>query len=304
MSPKFIIFIIVLSINISYFFIELIYGFMLNSITLKTDAFHMLSDVISIIISFYCEHLANRKKSKNTTYGWVRSKIIGGFTNTIFLLSITLHFFIESLEVIILSETNEKLENDVDQLLIVAVIGLFINILSMILFHKEHSHSLNMQALFLHFMADTLGSVLVIISGIVIKYVNNSDIKLYVDPVCSILIAIIILIPSIKIYKQGFKILLQYSPTEINIEELREKILDIDFVKNIHELHVWTLDDEKYIGTLHFNVDPDTTFELNTIKEIMHSYGIHSTTIQPEFGEVCNDECDNECNSKKCCDIV
>ena len=304
MSPKSIIFFIVLTVNLSYFFIELIYGFILNSITLKTDAFHMLSDVISIMITFYCEKLAIKKRGKNTTYGWVRSKIIGSFTNTIFLLSITFHFFIESLEVIIVSEKNEKLENDVDLLLIVATIGLGINFLSMILLHKEHNHSLNIRALFLHFIADTLSSVLVIISGILIKYVNNADVKLYVDPVCGIIIAIIIVIPSIKIYKQGFKILLQYSPTEINIEELRNNIINIDFVKNIHELHVWTLDESKYIGTLHFTVLPNVAYDVNVIKEIMHNYGIHSTTIQPEFSDQCNDECDNECNSKKCCEVV
>ncbi len=303
-----IVFFIVLTINLLYFFIELIYGFILNSITLKTDAFHMLSDVISILISFYCENLSTKKRNNNTTYGWVRSKIIGGFTNTIFLLSMTFHFFIESLEVIILSEKNDKLENNVDQLLIVASIGLAINFISMILFHKEHDNSLNIRALFLHFIADTLSSILVIISGLFIKYVDNSNVKLYIDPICSIIIAMIIIVPSVKIYKQGFQILLQYSPTEINIEELRKRILNIDFVKDIHELHVWILDEYKYIGTLHFTIEPNMLYVPGSIKKIMHNFGIHSTTIQPEeYNEhnVCNEIiCDDNCNSKKCCEQV
>lgn len=302
-----IIFLIVFIINFIYFVIELIYGFILNSITLKTDAFHMLSDIISILISFYCEKLSTKEKNKNTTYGWVRSKVIGSFTNTIFLVSITFHLFLESIEIFILSEKNDKLEEDVNTLLIVGLIGLIINLVSMILFHKDHKHSLNIQALFLHFIADTLSSVLVIISGIVIKYVNNEDIKLYIDPICSMLIAFMIIIPAIKLYLEGFKILLQYSPSKINIENLRNDLLNIEFVKNIHELHIWTLDEDKYIGTLHFTIKPNTSFDINKIKEIMHSYDIHSTTIQPEFGIndiICNDIiCDNLCNSKKCCKI-
>ncbi len=88
------------------------------------------------------------------------------------------------------------------------------------------------------------------------------------------------------------------------------KIRNIEFVKNIHELHVWTLDEGKYICTLHFTIKPNTSFNINQIKEIMHGYDIHSTTIQPEFGNdideiICNEIiCDISCNSKKCCENI
>jgi len=314
--------IIVLIINFLYFVVELIGGFYFNSTTLKADAFHMLADILAITISIYCEYLSTLKKTDRTTFGWKRSNILGGFTNTIFLLSACLFIFIESVTKFF-EPVDMNLEDNIDLFIIIAAIGLIINLVSMLLYSRlgfAHSHgeennhehnneqkySMNTKALLLHFMSDTLGSIIVIIAGVLIKFDNNSKLTVLYDPICSIILICIIAIPAIKLYKKSFRILLQYSPPKIENDKLKMEILDLQFVIGIHELHIWQLDENIIIGSIHYHSNNNNYLENQCvqIKNIFHKYGIHSSTIQPEFTEICNEPtCDPKCDSRKCCII-
>jgi len=311
--------IIVLAINFLYFVIELISGFYFNSLALKTDAFHMLTDILAISISIYCEYLSKFKRNNQVTFGWNRAKILGGFTNTVFLLSTCLFLFIESITKFFGNHEITVMKDNIDIFIIIASIGLIINLISMLLYKKighghshghshEHnkgqSHSINTKALMLHFMGDTLGSIIVMISGFLIKYDDTSKLLPYYDPICSLIIIFIIAFPTFKLYSQSFKILLQYSPTNINSDKLKNEIFILPFVLNIHELHIWQLDETIIIGTIHFQCDNNNNIQHKCIliKNIFHKYGIHSTTVQPEFDNTCIEPlCEENCNDKKCC---
>ena len=309
--------IIVLAINFLYFVIELISGFYFNSIALKTDAFHMLTDILAISISIYCEYLSKFKRNNRVTFGWNRAKILGGFTNIVFLLSTCLFLFIESITKFFGDHEITVMKNNIDIFIIIASIGLIINLISMLLYKKighGHSHghvsvkeqpqSINTKALMLHFIGDTFGSIIVMISGFLIKYDDKSKLLPYYDPICSLIIIFIIALPTFKLYSQSFKILLQYSPSNINSYQLKNEISILPFVVNIHELHIWQLDERIIIGTIHFQCDnyDNIQHKCILIKNIFHKYGIHSTTIQPEFDNTCIEPmCKDNCNDKKCC---
>lgn len=319
--------IIVLIINFLYFVVELVSGFYFNSTALKTDAFHMLADILAISISIYCEHLSKLKKNDRVTFGWNRAKILGGFTNTVFLLSTCVFLFSESISKFFEKNDIDVMIENIDMFIIIAAIGLVINLVSAFLYSKtgfshghshgdehkhshgdndEHKYSINTKALMLHFLGDTLGSIIVMISGFLIKYGNKSELLHYYDPICSLIIIFIIAFPTFKLYYKSFKILLQYSPKKIESDKLKKEIHDLQFVISIHELHIWQLDEKIIIGTIHFQCDNFDNIDKKCIeiKKIFHRFGIHSTTIQPELNEFCIEpSCeDNTCNEKKCCD--
>ena len=319
--------IIVLIINFLYFVVELVSGFYFNSTALKTDAFHMLADILAISISIYCEHLSKFKKNNRVTFGWNRAKILGGFTNTVFLISTCVFLFIESITKFFEKDDIDVMIENIDIFIIIAAIGLVINLVSVLLYSKigishghshgeghedghedGHGHSINTKALMLHFLGDTLGSIIVMISGFLIKYDNKSKLLHYYDPICSLIIIFIIAFPTFKLYYKSFKILLQYSPKKIESDKLKKEIQNLPFVISIHELHIWQLDEKIIIGTIHFQCNGHENIDKKCIliKKIFHKFGIHSTTIQPEFNELCIEpSCDdNTCNQKKCCNII
>lgn len=315
--------IIVLIINFLYFVVELVSGFYFNSTALKTDAFHMLADILAICISIYCEYLSKFKKNNRVTFGWNRAEILGGFTNTIFILSTCVLLFIESITKLFEKNDIDVMIDNIDIFIIIGSIGLVINLVSAFLYSKigfshghshghshgdEHKHSINTKALMLHFLGDTLGSIIVIISGFLIKYGNKSELLHYYDPICSLIIIFIIAFPTFKLYYKTFKILLQYSPKKIESDKLKKEIHDLQFVISIHELHIWQLDEKIIIGTIHFQCDNFDNIDKKCIeiKKIFHKFDIHSTTIQPELNELCIEpSCeDNTCNEKKCCNTT
>ncbi|XP_031559997.1 zinc transporter 1-like [Actinia tenebrosa] len=170
---------------------------------------------------------------------------------------------------------------------------------------------LNMRAVYLHVLGDALGSVIVIVSALIIKYASG-EWTLYVDPVMSILMTCLILRTSIPLLKESSLILLQTVPTHIKIQEVQERLLEcVRGILSVHEFHVWQLAGDKIIASAHITCQtPDDYMKIaNEIKRFFHNEGIHSTTIQPEFVEedLSKKECvlacgemDN-CDAQKCC---
>jgi zinc transporter 1 len=216
--------------------------------------------------------------------------------------------------------------------------------------HGGHGHShgdLNMRGVFLHVMGDALGNVGVIASALVI-WLTDFWWRFYSDPLISLIITVIILLSAIPLCKAASRILLQAVPAGLSIDEIKEDITDLDGIISCHHLHVWQLSDTKLIASLHVQVDFDFKGEgsarymdlAREIRKCLHEYGIHSSTIQPEFcldathdhsadassnddehgsgsgshkgsktgsvrggAEACLLECGDACgNSKQCCD--
>ena len=321
-----------------------------NSLTLQTDAFHMLSDLIALIIGYTSSRLMDREKCHSFTYGWLRAEIIGGLINSVFLLSICFTLVLEichKLSELVLEGSNPKLEQEIDWVLIVAALGLAVNLFGLIMFcydpgnsHHGHSHghshedshqetkipydeideeldedttNYNHYAVMLHILGDTLGSVVVIMSGLVIKYAEGNW-KFYLDPLGSFLIVIVISISSYKLLKRCISILLHKTPHSTDSQhQILEKIQGLEQVEEVHHFHIWPLNNQITIASLHVRIkletEPDNRNSSNTgqiitqIKEILHGHGVHSSTIQPEWSETCSEPvCSTKsCSTKKCC---
>jgi solute carrier family 30 (zinc transporter), member 1 len=153
-----------------------------------------------------------------------------------------------------------------------------------------HSHDLNMRGVFLHVLGDALGNIGVIAAALFI-WLTDYSWRYYSDPLISLIITVIILISALPLCKAASKILLQAVPAHINVEDLTDDIEELPGIVSCHHVHVWQLSDSKTIATLHVQVDFDfegegATRYMNLAREIqacLHAYGIHSSTIQPEF---------------------
>jgi solute carrier family 30 (zinc transporter), member 1 len=154
-----------------------------------------------------------------------------------------------------------------------------------------HSHGdLNMRGLFLHVMGDALGNIGVIISALII-WKTSFWWRFYADPLISLIITVIILCTAIPLCKAASRILLQATPENVNIDRLRDDIEDLDGIRSAHHIHVWQLNGTKFVASLHVQVDFDFKGEgsarymelARSIRRCLHAYGIHSSTIQPEF---------------------
>jgi len=191
--------------------------------------------------------------------------------------------------------------------------------------HDSHSHegekiekkkqmNVNIYAMLIHYFGDALSSVLVLVAGILMKYVHHTDGKTswtqYVDPVASILIVFIMLWSTIPLLIRCSKILMQRVPSDIELGKIREELLRVPGVMGVHELHVWPLVEEMIICSVHITCEEGTDFNSisNTFKQIFHEHGIHSTSIQPEFvpihhpaTEFCAQNCVEDCEEDWCC---
>ncbi|KAI8058425.1 cation efflux protein [Syncephalis plumigaleata] len=179
---------------------------------------------------------------------------------------------------------------------------------------KKQGGALNMQGVFLHVLGDALGSIAVIISALVI-WLTDWEYRYYVDPIISLIITAMIILFTVPLVKSTCYILLQGAPNSVPVEEVRADIMELQGVHSVHELHIWQLSDTKLIASVHVLVAPECDYMKVTkkIKRLLHSYGIHSTTVQPERRKLlepnemedteksCLLRCADGCVEEKCC---
>ncbi|KAL4922407.1 cation efflux protein [Aspergillus aurantiobrunneus] len=155
---------------------------------------------------------------------------------------------------------------------------------------QKHNHDLNMRGVFLHVMGDALGNIGVIISALII-WLTDYSWRFYVDPGISLVITVIILMSAIPLCKAASRILLQAVPHGLSIDHIKDDIESLPGVIGAHHLHVWQLSDTKTVASIHIQVDTEIKGEgserymhlAKQVRQCLHAYGIHSSTIQPEF---------------------
>lgn len=327
----------------TFFIVELVVGIVGNSIALQTDAFHMLSDLMALIIAQISFTMSQRGHKKGFSYGWIRAEIIGGLTNSVFLMAMSFSLSIEIIDKIIeLSENdwqNPKLDENINLVMITAGIGLLINLIGLFMFHGDHQDfhghhhdnninhihdndpqenskwdeelgqatvNYNNYAVFLHILGDTLGSIVVIGTSLMVKYLDWKW-KYLFDPIASALIVVFIMISSWKLFKACGLILLHRTPHRLNYDLLLLQIKGINGIESLHDVHIWPLNTNVILATIHVKIRQQTLRKtdqiITEIKNILHTHGIHASVIQPEFSESCLEpNCpQDECEEKKCC---
>lgn len=269
-------------LNLFFSVFEFLGGLYTNSVSILSDSIHDMGDALSIGLAFILEKISKKKPDDNYTYGYARYSIIGSLISTLILLLGSSFMIFSAVGRII-----NPVEVNYNGMLFMAVFGVLINFIA-VLVTKEGS-SLNQKAINLHMLEDVLGWVLVLIGSILMKFTN---IKI-IDPILSILISIFIFKNAFFHLKEALDLFLEKKPENIDIEEIRNHILKIKGVKNIHHFHIWAVDEENVLATMHVVSKKDVKKE---IKEELKEHGIDHSTIELEKED---EECsEQECNIK------
>lgn len=266
---------VVFALTLVYMIAEIIGGVYANSLALIADAGHMLSDAAALGLSFFALWLSLKPASPEKTFGYFRTEILAAFINGITLIGISIFIIYEAyLRLINPPEVKASV------LIGVAIGGFFINIISASILHSSSRENLNIRAAFLHILGDLLGSIGAIIAGLAILLW-----KFYpADPIISIIIAILILISAFQLVMEAIDILLESSPGNINVESIKLALIDIPFVEDVYDLHVWSISTGKVALSVHVVSDEgDYNKVLCAVTGILkEQFHINHLTIQIE----------------------
>lgn len=268
---------IILNIIISV--AQAIGGFLSDSMALLSDAVHNFSDVLALIISYIAARISKRERTLRQTFGYKRAEIFAAFINAATLMIIATILVREAVVRLIHPEPVQG-----TLVIYLAALGIILNGLSALLIKKDAQNSLNIKSAYLHLFTDMMTSVAVLIGGFAIKYLG----WFWIDSILTIGIAIYLIYSSWGVFYASVRILMQFTPPSINIEEIAQKITLLTGVKNIHHVHVWQLDDHELMLEAHLDLEEDfciSHFEniLEQIDPILDEYGIHHFNFQPEL---------------------
>lgn len=267
---------IALGLTSVYMFAEAIGGWLTNSLALLADAGHMLTDVAALVLTLAAIWFASRPATPKKTYGYYRYEILAAFINGIALVLISFWVIYEAFE-----RWSSPPEIRGLGLTVIAVGGLVVNLIAAYLLHGDHTHDLNMRGAWLHVMGDALGSVTAIIAGVLILAFG----WLWADAVGSVLISLIIIFGAWRLIRDSVNVLLEGTPSHINLTAVEESIRETEAVEDVHDLHVWTITSGMEALSVHV-VHRETVSQshlLKKIREKLHAdFGIEHLTIQLE----------------------
>ncbi len=277
------VFIISIVLNLLFVIIEAGVGLFESSLSLLSDAGHNLSDVFSLVLVLIAFRLAKVHSSKSFTYGLKKSSILISLLNAIILLVAVGAIIIESIH-----KFYEPTPINGTAVSITAGVGIIINGATAMLLMKGQKSDLNVRGAFLHMAADTLVSVGVVVSGIII----NSTGWNVIDPIVSLFIAIIILVSTWKLLSESVKLSVDGTPNGINIDELTSMIDSEEHVCSVHHIHVWAMSTTENAMTAHVVIDDINNMEevKHELKEKLKEHKIIHTTLEMETtGCKCHD---------------
>jgi cobalt-zinc-cadmium efflux system protein len=261
---------------------ELIGGIWSGSLALLSDAAHVMSDTFSLLISWLAIYLSTRPATASRTYGYHRAEVFAAFINGVTLIGISGWIFYEAYQRY-MSPTEIK----VTGMFVVACLGLVGNLLILWKLHggsnNEWHGNLNVRSAMLHVIGDTLSSVAVVVGGAIIFWTGWYPI----DALLSFLIGGIILFGAVNVTREAVHILLENSPRNADAHTVATHLRDLDAVKDVHDMHIWSLCSNYCALSAHVVVDENTTLAPDRILEQINAelqthFGISHTTLQLE----------------------
>ena len=261
-------------------------GIISGSLALMSDAFHNLSDVISVLLAYLAHRIGLRPQTRNSTFGYKRAEILAAFINAMSLIAISIYLLVEAGKRFL----NPK-EVDYRWMLGLGILGFIANGLSVLILQHNKEENLNIRAAYLHLIGDALTSLAVIVGAVVIWLF-----KVYwIDPLVTVLISAYIFVHTFQIMKESVGILMQFSPPEIDQQKVIDTLQEIEEIRSVHHVHIWQLSDHKFYFEAHLVLlknQPVSETNVITLKAkqlLNRSYGITHTTFQYEYtsGEGC-----------------
>ncbi|KAJ9576408.1 hypothetical protein L9F63_006720, partial [Diploptera punctata] len=302
-----------LLLNLSFAFVELSYGIWTNSLGLISDSFHMFFDCTGLLAGLAASVITRWRANDKFSYGYVRAEVLAGFVNGLFLLFIAFFIMSEAVERAI-----EPPEVKHERLFVVSVLGLLVNLVGIYAFQHGHGHSHGggsshghshgghghshshshdshdfsgsdsqiMKGVFLHILADTLGSVGVIISAVLMQLFG----WMIADPICSMFIAILIALSVLALIKDSVFILMQRQPSALDnvLPQCYQKVMLLPGVYSVQEPHFWTLCSDVYVGALKLEVSKaaDAKHIVSHTHMIFAAVGVKQLYVQLDFANM------------------
>ncbi len=265
---------IVLALTGGLMVAEVIGGLLTGSLALLADAGHMLSDAASLGVALSAAWLAGRPATPSRSFGFRRAEILAALFNGVTLVAISIWIFVEAYRR--LSEPPEVLGG---LMLVIAVLGLGVNVAGAVILSRSQGESLNVEGALRHVIADVLGSIGAIVAAAVIILTGWR----YADPLVSVVIGLLILASSWKLLRDSVIILLEATPRGIDANEVGRKMVGVEGIREVHDLHIWTITSGFPALAAHVLVGRDENChekrrELEDVLE--HEYGIEHTTLQ------------------------
>jgi len=259
-------------INILLSVVELVGGVIAGSVALIGDALHNTSDALSILIAVIAFKIGQHKATEKYTYGFKRAEIIGGFVNLVLLFVSGWYLLIEGVTRLI-----EPTFISGGVIIVVSVFALIVDALTAKISHQHAAHNTNMKMVFLHNFVDAMGSVGVIISGLCVVWW-----QIYrIDGVIAVMIACYMIVQSILSFPNIVSILMNGAPKDVNLSEIKNELLKIDGIDDVHHIHLWRIDEHECSLECHVISSKDGVLVL--IKKILSDqFNIHHCTIQIE----------------------
>jgi cobalt-zinc-cadmium efflux system protein len=260
---------------------EIIGGILSNSLALLSDALHNLGDGLAVLLAYIAHRISKRESNIRKTFGYKRVEILAAFINSIILVAICIFLIYEAVE---------RFRNPAPIkgviMFSVAAVGLLANLIAMLLLRSDSDKNMNIRAAYLHLLGDTLSSVVVIAGGLLIWKFGIY----WLDPLITVLISLYILKETYLLLRDSFDILMQSAPRAIDLGRVKAEVEGIQGVRNIHHVHLWSLNDKQVHFEGHVDLEKDMTLsqagEMNKrISTLLHDkFDIAHTTLQMEYG--------------------
>ena len=267
-----------LVITLAFVFVEVAAGIFSNSLALLTDAAHNFTDVLALALSWWALRLTTQPANENKTYGYHRAGILAALVNSTTLVVIALGIFYEAYQ-----RFMNPPEVQADVLIGVGVIAVIINVVTALLVRRGAEHDLNIRSAFLHLMGDVLSTIGAVIAGVIIRYTNWN----WLDPLVSVLIGFLILWSAWGIIREAIDILMEGTPTNIDMDAMIRDITAVDGVRGVHDLHVWSITRAMSTLSAHLVTDDMPISEGASIQTrvneiLFHKYEVSHATLQLE----------------------
>jgi len=264
------------ALNLSFAVIELIGGLLTNSVAILSDALHDFGDSLSLGVAYYLQKKSEKKGDKYYSYGYKRFSLLGSVFISVVLLVSSVFIIEESVKRIFSPQ-----ETNAQGMFILAILGIIVNGAAVLRMKRGKSH--NERAVTLHMMEDLLGWVAVLAASIIMIFVDVP----VIDPILSVAITVWVLFNVYRNLKETFRIMLQEVPKDVDINIIENELLKIEGVKSVHDLHIWTMDGEKHIMTVHIvtclTLDSENVKRLkHEARKLIHELNISHVTVEIE----------------------
>jgi cobalt-zinc-cadmium efflux system protein len=266
---------IVITLTLAFMLVEVIGGYYTNSLALISDAAHMLTDAAALALSLFAFFMSSQPATDERTYGYLRFEILAAFINGIFLVLISL--------AILWGAWNRYLapvEVKSVEMFWISTVGLLFNLFGAWLLMRGDHHNLNVRGALFHILGDALGSVGAIIAALLIYFNGWTQ----ADPIVSAIIALIIIVSAFRLLLDTTHVILEGTPHHLDAEEIRQAISGMGLVKEVHDLHVWSITSGMVSLSVHVVAEPGSRHDLLCgIRDMLKSkFHIEHVTIQIE----------------------